>query len=81
MKVTSVLSTENGDTLTMTPVCRKEGYPGDGGDEDNTYAKFSPSGELKLQVQNPKLIGAIKPGETYYVDFTLVVNPPAAETK
>lgn len=47
-------------------------YPADGSDEDNTYAKYSPSAELAITITNPALIGQFKPGEVYYVDFTPV---------
>lgn len=46
------------------------GYPENGEDEDNTYAHFSPSGELRLTVANPNLVGTFKPGRKYYLDFT-----------
>lgn len=45
-------------------------YPEDGSDENNTYAKFSPSGVLQLQVANPALIGKFEVGKEYYLDFT-----------
>lgn len=45
-------------------------YPDDGSDEDNTFAKFSPSATLSLTVANPALIGQFKIGEKYYVDFS-----------
>jgi hypothetical protein len=45
-------------------------YPADGTDEDNTYAKFSPSGALELTIANPALIGKIEPGQKFYLDFT-----------
>lgn len=45
-------------------------YPEDGSDEDNTYAKFSPSGELTLTIANPALLGKIEPGKKFYLDFT-----------
>jgi len=44
-------------------------YPEDGSDEDNTYAKFTPSAAVNLQITNPALIGKFQPGEVYYVDF------------
>ncbi|MGE0629774.1 MAG: hypothetical protein AB7O43_18370 [Hyphomicrobiaceae bacterium] len=44
-------------------------YPADGSDENNTYAKFTPSADLKIMIANPALIGKFKPGETYYIDF------------
>lgn len=45
-------------------------YPADGSDEDNTYAKYSPSAECSIHITNPALIGQFKVGEKYYVDFT-----------
>lgn len=72
MVVTEVKRTEHCEQLTMRPVCKPNGYSDDGLDEDNTYAKFSPSGELTLSVANPALFGQLNPGEKYYLDFTIV---------
>jgi hypothetical protein len=58
------------ETLQFHAVAKDGPYPSDGSDEDNSYAKFSPSGELKLTVANPALIGKYKQGDTFYVDFT-----------
>lgn len=44
-------------------------YPEDGSDENNTFAKYSPSFEVRLTVANPNLLGKFKIGETFYVDF------------
>lgn len=52
------------------PVARSDSYPADGSDENNTYAKWSPSGDLKLSITNPALSNRIKEGDTFYVDFT-----------
>lgn len=52
-------------------VSRSDVYPEDGSDEDNTYAKFSPSVSLDITIANPALIGKFKEGEKFYVDFTL----------
>lgn len=71
MRVTEVAVNEYGEKLTMNPVCKSTPYPDDGSDEDNTYAKFSPSGALTLQIQNPALYGMFKPGQKFYLDFTL----------
>lgn len=57
------------DKITCNAVAAKS-YPADGSDEDNTYAKFSPSGELTLTIANPALIGIIEPGWKFYLDFT-----------
>jgi hypothetical protein len=45
-------------------------YPPDGLDEDNTYAKFSPSADFRLTVANPALHGTFERGQKFYVDFT-----------
>ena len=57
------------ETLHFRAVCASS-YPQDGSDENNTYAKFSPSADLELTVSNPDLIGKFNPGESYYLDFT-----------
>lgn len=57
------------DSITCNAVAAKS-YPVDGSDEDNTYAKFSPMGELKLTIANPALLGKIQPGTKFYLDFT-----------
>ncbi len=76
MRVTNVqaLSDENGNVrqehLTLVPVGKSNGYPPDGSDEDNTFARWTPSGELKLTVQNPALLGKLPVDARFYVDFT-----------
>jgi hypothetical protein len=45
---------------------------GPGGEnEDNTYARYTPMANLTMTVNNPALLGKIKPGQKFYVDFTL----------
>lgn len=59
------------EKLTMHAVARTDGYNnGDGSDEDNTYAKYSPYAQLIIQVNNPALHGKFNPGDKFYVDFT-----------
>lgn len=43
--------------------------------EDNSYAEFTPSAELKMEVSNPALLAKLKPGQKFYVDFTLIEEP------
>lgn len=57
------------DRITCNAVAAKT-YPADGSDEDNTYARFSPQGELTLTIENPALLGKIQPGRKFYLDFT-----------
>lgn len=73
MKLMRVERSETCDVLTYSCVPAKS-YPADGLHEDNSFSKFSPSGELKIHVTNPALLGKMQPGETFYVDFTPV--PP-----
>lgn len=44
-------------------------YPEDGADENNTFARFSPSADMRLQVANPNLFDMFDIGDTFYVDF------------
>lgn len=37
--------------------------------EDVSFAEATPSGELKIYVSNPVVIGTFKPGKTYYLDL------------
>lgn len=57
------------EVLTMHAVAASK-YPEDGSDEDNTYAKWSPGAELKINIANPALFGKFAVGQKYYVDFT-----------
>lgn len=60
------------EKVTFHGVAKSSSYPNDGADEDNTYAKFSPSAVLDIVIANPALIGQFETGETFYVDFTPV---------
>lgn len=57
------------ETLSFNAVAASQ-YPADGSDENNTYAKFSPSASLNITITNPALLGKFTVGEKYYVDFT-----------
>lgn len=77
LQVGSVFSTtdrETGQTISETlhfhGVAKSGGYPADGTDEDNTFAKWSPSVNLQIQITNPALHGQFEPGQKFYVDFT-----------
>lgn len=58
------------ETLNFHGVSKSTPYPDDGSDEDNTFAKWSPSVCLQMQVTNPALFGQFEPGQKYYVDFS-----------
>jgi hypothetical protein len=65
MTVQTVTLNPYSDVVEFTAV-----YGGSTNAEDNTYAKATPSGSLKLQIDNPNVRGLIKPGKTFYVDLT-----------
>lgn len=79
MQVQRVDRFPGSDRITCAAVGRSDKYPDDGSDEDNTFAKFSPMGELSLTIANPALIGRIEPGQTFYLDFTLADPPRKVE--
>lgn len=58
------------EVLTFSAVAKSSAYPADGSDDDNTYARWSPSGSLSLTVANPALFGKFKTGDKFYLDFT-----------
>lgn len=62
-------TTVSQEGLTMHAVCATK-YEGEGADEDNTYARYSPSANLTINIANPDLFGKFKVGDKFYVDFT-----------
>lgn len=70
MKVRKVEKFEGSERLTLSAVCKSDGYPPDGSDENNTFAKWTPTADLTMSVTNPALFGKINEGEEYYLDFT-----------
>ncbi|MBY5763641.1 hypothetical protein HFO06_11130 [Rhizobium leguminosarum] len=40
------------------------------GEENKSWSKWTPSGELKMMVTNPSAIEAFELGKSYYLDFT-----------
>lgn len=57
------------ETLFFHAVCKTDGYDDDGLDENNTYAKFTPSADLRMLINNPVLLGQFEVGQEFYVDF------------
>jgi hypothetical protein len=79
LQLATVTKTEGPqEILKFHGVCKDGGYPADGSDEDNTFAKWSPSIELTMVVANPALHGAYQPGQKFYVDFTPVESAATA---
>lgn len=57
------------EALTFNFPAKAGAYPADGSDEDQQFARFSPSGALSLTVANPALLGKFAVGDTFYLDF------------
>ena len=57
------------ETLSMSAVCSSTPFGKDGESEDNTYARWTPSGQLALTITNPDLFGKFKQGQKFYLDF------------
>lgn len=58
------------ESLSFSAVAKSGPYPEDGSDEDNTFARWSPSASCTIHVANPALFGQYLVGQKYYVDFT-----------
>jgi hypothetical protein len=77
VRVTGIQPYPNADapsqeTLTFNFPAKDGAYPADGSDEDQQFARFSPSGSLSLAIANPALIGKFAVGDTFYLDFVPV---------
>jgi len=57
------------EKLTFNFPAKDGAYPADGSDEDQQFAKFSPSGALSLTVANPNLLGKFAVGDKFYLYF------------
>jgi len=69
-QVSSIEQFAGSEKVKFHAVAKPSGYPVDGSDEDNTYAKFSPSANCEIHITNPALHGKFNPGEKFYVDFS-----------
>ncbi|MCC6426295.1 MAG: hypothetical protein IT435_05690 [Phycisphaerales bacterium] len=67
MRVNTVTRDGYSEVLKMSAV-----YGGSTNDEDNSFAKTTPSAELNIMIANKELHGQFNPGDTFYVDFTPV---------
>jgi hypothetical protein len=55
----------DGVNLTFRPVMN-------GCEENKSFSKYTPSGEIKLCVSNPNAVEGFEVGQEYFVDFQLV---------
>ena len=57
------------ENLQFIGVSKSEGYGADGLDDDNTFAKWTPSLDLRMCVNNPALHEMFKAGDVFYLNF------------
>jgi hypothetical protein len=50
-------------------------------DANKTWSKWTPSGELQMQINNPAALEQFKIGEFYFLDFTPAPPKEADEAK
>lgn len=44
-------------------------FDANGKSDDNSFARWTPSGSLKMTVQNPELLGKFNVGDKFYLTF------------
>lgn len=67
--ITNVAGKVIQERLMLAGVAKRDGYPTDGSDEDNSFARFTPSASFDMLIANPALVGSFEVGATFYADF------------
>lgn len=73
LRISSVASRDGYDEITFDAVCPASFDP-NGLNEDNSFAKWTPTARLTMSVANPDLIGKYKSGDIFYVDFSPIAQ-------
>ena len=68
--VAEVTKHDNCEAIKFRAACKSDGYPADGTDENNTFARFTPAADLSITITNPALLGQFEVGQQYYADFS-----------
>lgn len=69
-QISSVEKFGTSEKVNFMAIGKSGSYPTDGTDEDNTYARYTPSASCSITITNPELVGKFTPGQKFYVDFT-----------
>lgn len=72
-QISSVEKFGTSEKVNFMAIGKSSAYPADGTDEDNTYARYTPSANCSIMINNPELIDKFTPGQKFYVDFTEAV--------
>jgi hypothetical protein len=63
-KFTVMRVTQDGDNEVVTAEAAIEG------DDNKDWAKYTPAGSLSMTIGNPAAQGALKEGQSFYLDIT-----------
>jgi len=77
MRIGSVIKHTHCENLQLFAVGKNGPYDTDGADENNTFAKFTPSADMTIQIANPDLFGKFEVDDEFYLDFTKVEKAEA----
>jgi hypothetical protein len=69
--ITSVDKHSTFMSIKAMPVSGNKPYGPNGESEDNTFARYTPGGNLELSITNPALFDKLEKGQKFYVDFFL----------
>jgi hypothetical protein len=58
------------EEVSLVCVCGSDPFGPNGESEDNSFARYTPSGSATFTLSNPELSGNHKTGDKFYVDFT-----------
>jgi len=70
MQIQSVTPQGDAEKLTFICVSGNKPYGPQGEIDDNTFARYTPSGTLEMTINNPVLVGKFKSGQKFYLDFS-----------
>ena len=60
--VMSITHTTSGGSVILQPVCR--------GEDNKTWAQYTPSGRIEMNILNDSALAQFVPGDEVYVDFS-----------
>jgi hypothetical protein len=76
MRVESVLRNVEPDGSTSFELVKLRAVYGNN-EENSKWSKWTPSGTLEIQINNPEAYGKLSNGHEFFVDFTPAVKPAA----
>jgi hypothetical protein len=79
MRVSEVTHVKNGDGSTEQERVKLSAVYGKEGTENHDWSKWTPSADFTICINNPSAFGKLSKGHEFFVDFTPVPQPAAAE--